>query len=158
MLSNYLIKRADHSLISYEEFVAELKRLESDGLDLYIGTDSQLIKTELSIATCLCFYKAGRKESRIFYIKELVDANLFSSLRSKILKETLKSIEIAIDLDYLFNNNITLHLDVGSDSKRSKTAKFENELQILVKAQGFGCEIKPNSWASSSIADRISKI
>ena len=158
MLSNYLIKRADHSLISYEEFVAELKRLESDGLDLYIGTDSQLIKTELSIATCLCFYKIGCKESRIFYIKELVDANLFSSLRSKILKETLKSIEIAMDLDYLFNNKITLHLDVGSDSKKSKTAKFENELQILVKAQGFGCEIKPNSWASSSIADRISKI
>ena len=50
-----------------------------------------------------------------------------------------------------------MHLDVGEDLRKNKTAKFNKELKILVESQGFGCEIKPNSWASSSIADRYTK-
>jgi predicted RNase H-related nuclease YkuK (DUF458 family) len=82
---------------------------------------------------------------------------LIPTLRARILYEAYRSIEIAIEMDRQIYGQLVVHLDVGADAIKNKTARFEKELQILVRAQGFGCEIKPNSWASSSIADRFTK-
>ena len=157
VLKDGVIRTFENAEISFEDFIKELKALSEEGLDVFIGTDSQVIKNKISIATCICFYKRGIPKNQIFYIKKRVPQDRYPTLRSRMLFEAYTSLEVALEVDPYVEGALTVHLDVGSDFKKNKTAKFSKELQILVRSQGFGCEIKPNSWASSSIADKYTK-
>lgn len=157
MLKTGVIRTFDNVEVKYESFMSTLKQLSSQGLDLYIGTDSQVLKDKISIATCICFYKPGISENKIFYIKTKLSKERYPTLRSRMLLEAYRSLEAALELDSYTKGRLTVHLDIGADLKRNKTAKFNKELKILVESQGFSCEVKPNSWASSSIADRFTK-
>jgi predicted RNase H-related nuclease YkuK (DUF458 family) len=157
MLKEGIIRTFNDAEISYEEFVETMKSLDEDGLDVYIGTDSQVIKNKICIATCICFYKRGVTKNKVFYIKKRVPEKRYPTLRARMLFEAYTSLEAALEVDPYIKGGLTVHLDIGSDFRKNKTAKFSKELQILVKSQGFGCEIKPNSWASSSLADKYTK-
>jgi predicted RNase H-related nuclease YkuK (DUF458 family) len=157
MLSEKRIKDFNQNEVSYEDFLAELKRLNREGLDLYIGTDSQVLGDKISIVTCICLYKDSPSRNKIFYIKERVATERYPSLRARMLLEAYTSLEVALELDPISSGRLTVHLDIGDDLRRNKTARFQKELQVLFKSQGFECEIKPNSWASSCIADRFTK-
>ncbi len=157
MLKDGIIRTFEGAEVPYEDFIKEMKLLNSEGLDVYIGTDSQVIKQKISIATCICFYKRGIAKNRVYYIKKRVKEERYPTLRSRMLFEAYTSLEAALEIDPFIKGSLTVHLDIGSDFKKNKTAKFSKELQILVKSQGFGCEIKPNSWASSSLADMYTK-
>jgi hypothetical protein len=157
LLEENTIRTFDNGIISYSNFIKETKKLNSEGLDVYIGSDSQVIKGRLSIVTCICFYKRGINKNQIFYAKKKVPAERYPTLRSRMLFEAYKSLEAALEIDPYVNGKLTVHLDIGSDPTKCKTAKFEKELRMLIKSQGFGCEVKPDSWASSSIADRFTK-
>jgi len=157
MLKNNTIRTFNNAIISSNDFIGRVKELNEEGLDIYIGTDSQVIKEKISIVTCVCFYKKGIKKNQIFYIKKRVPAKRYPTLRSRILFEAYTALEMALEMDPYVNGKLTVHLDIGSDPIKCKTAEFEKELRMLVGSQGFGCEIKPNSWASSSIADKFTK-
>ena len=64
------------------------------------------------------------------------------------LKELCPEIELNIGLP-----NVTkLHLDINND-KRMSSQKMAESMTGWVKGLGFDCKIKPESWASSKIAD-----
>ena len=157
MLKDSTIRTFEHDEVSYQDFLRELHQSNKDGLDIYVGSDSQVLKDKISLVTCICFYKTGVPKNSIFYIKKRISKKRYPTLRARMLLEAYSSIEAAMELDPLTKGSLTVHLDVGEDFRRNKTAKFSRELQILVKAQGFGCEIKPNSWASSCVADKYTK-
>ena len=157
MLKEGVIRTFEDAEVSYDDFVKIMQSLDEEGLDVYIGTDSQVIKNKISIATCICFYKRGIAKNRVFYIKKRVSEKRYPTLRARMLFEAYTSLEAALEVDPFFEGNLTVHLDIGSNFKINKTAKFSKELQMLVESQGFGCEIKPNSWASSSVADKYTK-
>lgn len=157
MLKNGKIRNMRQELFSYDYFVEELKRLNKEGLDVYIGTDSQVLGSKISVVTCICLYKTGIAKNSIFYIKEKLDTEKYPTLRSRMILEAYRSLEVALEVDPLIDGQLTVHLDIGTDLKKNKTAKFQKELQVLFRSQGFGCEVKPNSWASSCIADRFTK-
>ncbi|MCR5685310.1 MAG: ribonuclease H-like YkuK family protein, partial [Lachnospiraceae bacterium] len=50
----------------------------------------------------------------------------------------------------------TIHVDAGK-SPDGKTKELIPAIVGWIKSQGFECEIKPDSFVASSIADRISK-
>ena len=157
MLKENVIRNFDNGTIEYDDLVKRIEKLTLEGYDVFIGTDSQVIKTKLSIVTCVCLYKNGTGKSQIFYVKNRLPAKNYPTLRSRMLFEAYKSLEAALDVDPYAAGRLTVHLDIGSDFKKCKTAKFKKELQILVRSQGLGCEVKPNSWASSAVADRFTK-
>ncbi|NLV77640.1 MAG: hypothetical protein GX023_11860, partial [Tissierellia bacterium] len=49
---------------------------------------------------------------------------------------------------------ISIHVDAG---KNGQSSKLIPEIVGWIKACGFGCETKPNSYAASSIADKYTK-
>lgn len=157
MLEDNTIRAFDGNELSYEEFLKKAKSLSESGLDVYVGTDSQIIKESISIATCICFYKRGIKRNQIFHIKRKILKEKYPTLRARMLLEAYTSLEVALEIDPAVKSELIIHLDVGSDTRRNRTAKFSAELQMLVKSQGFGCAIKPDSWASSAVADKYSK-
>jgi len=157
MLKENIIRDFNNGEVEYSDFINQVKEATLNGYDVFIGTDSQVIKTKLSIVTCVCLYKAGTGKSQIFYVKNRLPAKNYPTLRSRMLFEAYKSLEAALEVDPHAAGKLTVHLDIGSDFKKCRTAKFQKELQILVRSQGFGCEVKPNSWASSAVADRFTK-
>lgn len=157
MLKENNIKNFDGNIIEYKDFKKIAKDFDKEGYDTYIGSDSQLIKDKISVVTCVCFHKVIGSGSAIFYVKERVPKDRLPTLRSRMLYEAYKSLETALEIDILISGRLTVHLDIGSDPIRCKTERFKNELTMLVRSQGFGCEVKPYSWASSAVADRFTK-
>ena len=156
MLKEGVIRDFNSGTIEYDDFIKQVDALSLEGYDVFIGTDSQAIKTKLSIVTCVCLYK-NSTGSQIFYVKKRLPAKNYPTLRSRMLFEAYKSLEAALEVDPYAAGRLTVHLDIGSDFKKCKTAQFQKEFQLLVRSQGFGCEVKPNSWASSAVADRFTK-
>ena len=87
----------------------------------------------------------------------------FKNLYSRISYETQLSIQTANSLREYTSSmsndlNISIHLDVSSEKAKAKTSKYSNNLINLVKAYDFpNVEVKPNSWAASSVADKYTK-
>lgn len=143
--------------ISYNDFIKLAKDLENDGLNLYIGTDSQEFYDTVTVVTCIAFYKSGIPKSSIFYFKDRVSRKSFPNLRSRMTMEAFQSVQVAMEMGEIYSGEIEVHLDIGYSEKRSKTFLFKKELEQLVESQGYKCETKPNSWASSTLADRLTK-
>ena len=67
---------------------------------------------------------------------------------TKIMEESYKDL-----YDNIF---FSIHVDAGRSDK-GKTKELIPELVGWIKACGYDCEVKPDSYAASSIADKISK-
>lgn len=153
---NKKIKDFSENTYSYEEFLIQYKDFSSKGYKTYIGSDSQVIKDHISMVTSICLHKYGHDcSSKIFYIKERFTASEYSTLKARMMKEAYQSLEVAMALEE-FCYDIEIHLDVG-DTFKNKTSTYHKELKSLITSQGYICETKPNSWASSAVADRMSK-
>lgn len=157
MLEDNVIRTFGGEEISYEDFLLRLMKLNEEGLDVYIGTDSQVFKSKISVVTSICLYKHGIQKNQIFYIKKRLSKKRYPTLRARMLLEAHSSLEAALELDPLIDGKLTVHLDIGTDIKKSKSAKMSKELRVIFEAQGFGCELKPDSWASSCVADRYTR-
>lgn len=130
--------------------------------NLIVGTDSQNHKETkvVSVIAIVCEGHGGI----FFYSKEFYP--LIKSVREKLQFETGQSLVIATTLlnelerplykEFLNNVPLTIHIDAGN-SPKGKTAGLINGLVGWVEATGLKCEVKPDSFVASSIADRISK-
>lgn len=155
MLEEYVISDFNGATYSHEEFLESLRWHIDQGFNVYVGTDSKLNKDKVFLVSVICFHGLN-SSGKVFTIKEHLLRKLYPSLRSRMLLEANRSLEIAMELDPYVKGRIEVHLDIG-DTIKSKTSAYEQELQSLVVSQGYLCEIKPRSWASSSVADKVTK-
>ena len=71
--------------------------------------------------------------------------------------ELTNTLEGAKEFDELRDNSlISIHVDAGWSDK-GKTKELVPSLVGWIRACGFAAEVKPESYAASSIADKISK-
>ena len=85
---------------------------------------------------------------------------MYKQLAVRITEEVRRSIEWADKITNEFNiphNNIEVHIDASPVEAKMKTSRFIEMLQGYVTGAGFNYKIKPNAWASQTIADRHSK-
>tara|TARA_B100000131_G_scaffold121744_2_gene118808 strand:+ start:2085 stop:2555 length:471 start_codon:yes stop_codon:yes gene_type:complete len=155
MFKKNKILNYEQIIFSFSEFKKELIDLQNDGYNVYIGADSQIVKDKVSVVACVCLYKQS-KGGRVFYVKERIDKSKFPTTRMRLLYEAYKSIEVAMEIEEFVTEDLTIHLDIGSDIMRSLSAKYKKEAESIVLSMGYNCEIKPDSWASS-VADRFTK-
>lgn len=154
-----IIRDISNNIYTAEQFIEMIKEYDQKGYDFYVGTDSQIFHNHLSIVTAICPRKSNEISGisgKVFYIKEKLNPKEFKNLRTRMLLEAYRSIETAMDLDPFITHKISIHLDIGTTGK-SKTSAYQQELQYLVTAQGYECEVKPHSWAACGVADRFSK-
>jgi predicted RNase H-related nuclease YkuK (DUF458 family) len=136
-----------------------LKEYTIKGSKIFIGTDSFISNNKICFASAICLY-GGEMPGRYFFTKEKVEKLDFPVLVSRITEETRRSIEIACLLvdEYNFNSsNIEVHLDISPFSAGNGTSKFSDMLRGYVQGYGLDYKLKPDAWASQSIADRHSK-
>ena len=72
MLKDKTIRSFYNGEVEYNSFIEEITRLNDEGYNVYIGTDSQQFKAKIAIVTCVCLYRTGGG-SQIIYVKERVD-------------------------------------------------------------------------------------
>ena len=132
----------------------------------FIGTDSQnYSKSGKCVFTSVIIAYRMRKGGAIIRYTDKRPMIPVEALSARLTVETQRSIEICqflenklLDLsekyeeDYT-NNIVGISIDVSSDLK-NKSGRYKDMLVGLVMAYGFTALVKPDSWASSTVADR----
>lgn len=144
---------------TFEEIIKISKRFLTKGSKIFIGSDSFINKKKINFATAICLY-GGDVPSRYFFAKDHVPESRFNVLVTRITEEVRRSVELA---EYMMENyninseNIELHIDVSPFHMKNGTSKFSEMLRGYVAGAGFECRVKPEAWASQSVADKHSK-
>lgn len=145
--------------VSYSKMIQIIKNFISKSPDsmynISVGTDSQnfgYTKTVVVVA----IHRVGNGGIFFYDVKKV---RKITNITQKLFFETSMSLEIAIALSKALEQEkidfgISIHVDAGENGK---TSKIIPEIVGWIKACGFNCETKPNSYAASSIADKYSK-
>ncbi|MHB1653362.1 MAG: ribonuclease H-like YkuK family protein [Desulfitobacteriaceae bacterium] len=152
-----------HGEVSFDETYALIKSyLALDKRGEYrvsIGADSQNF-SYTKIPIIIGIHKVQNNVGRggIFFA-EIKKVKRISNIRQKILYETNLSLELATKLRERFaadniRNEISIHVDAGYNGP---TRYYIQEIMGWVKACGFRCVVKPDSYMASSVANRLSK-
>ena len=131
-------------------------------LQIVVGTDSQNFdETKIvSVVAVTCEGHGG-----IFFY-EIERIKRISDVRAKLTEETARSLDIMTKLvdvleredfkELRDNSALAIHVDAGW-SEKGKTKELIPMLVGWIKACGYDCKVKPDSFASSCIADKLSK-
>lgn len=144
---------------SLQEISELIKKSIESGAKIYIGTDSFVAKGSVTFASAICLYQKG-VISKYYYSRTKKDKDKYGSLINRLLEETRKSIEIGTYFSEnckINSRSIELHLDVSPIHLKNATSRFSDMLKAYATGHGFKCKIKPNAWASQSVADKHSK-
>ena len=127
------------------------------GSQIHVGTDSHFKSGKLIFATVIAVYDPGEC-SKYFFKRTFENKNYRTALSSRLLKEVQDSIEIALSIKGMVGKHrkIFVHADI-SENKKNKSNVVCDQARQWITAMGFGCRMKPISWASSSIADLHAK-
>jgi len=120
-----------------------------------VGTDSQNFNIT-RIVIVIAVWRVG-KGGIFFY--EIKNIKKITSLQQKIYCETSLSLEKANQLTKILQKenlpyDVSIHVDIGQNGP---TAKIIPEIVGWVTSCGYKCEIKPNSYTASGIANKFSK-
>jgi len=146
----------DHNKKSVDlaEFLAKYK---GENRRPYIGTDSQTTGNKTRYTTVFVYHDVGYGGT---YIERTLKEDAPKSLYQQLLKETWFSITAALEVMEIDPDIkpelLEVHIDVNNEPEH-KSSRYRGELMGMVLAQGFKCESKPNSWAATTIADKISR-
>ena len=140
------------------EIMNEVQKHINNGGGIFIGCDSQVTKNDCTFSSVICFHGAeGQQGGYYFFKREKTKRNKYPTMVLRLLKEVELSIQLGFRVIDLFPDaNIEIHIDANS-KKEEATSKFADMLMGYAKGAGFECRIKPEAWASNSIADKHSK-
>ena len=149
----------DGEEVSFNMILAALKKHTEKNGKIFIGTDSILDKDQCVFARAVCLHGAdGQSGGTYFISRKKESAKPFKELVTRMLAEVQKTVDIALLIsDSCPKAFIELHLDISSSIEKGPTGKYADMLTGFARSAGFPFKIKPDSWASSSIADRHSK-
>jgi predicted RNase H-related nuclease YkuK (DUF458 family) len=134
----------------------EVIKFIDDNTHVIIGSDSQLVGGKWNFATVICIYRQG-KGGRFFFKRDKREKSTYKNLDVRLMDEVHGSVMVAEAVRELKPSaNISIHADIASDpdSSSNKVAKIA---QSYVIGMGYVPTIKPDSWAASAVADKISK-
>lgn len=143
-----------------KEAIAQIKAYITEDpeaqYEISIGSDS-MTRASTTFVFAITVHRLHR--GGIFFYRRL-EHDKITDLRYKLEQETQISLDVA-DLitkefpEEDYSNIIwSVHLDIG---KSGPTRNLIQELEGWVTASGYNCEIKPDSYAASYIADKYSK-
>ena len=147
-----------------EKIADYIRRMEhfDAPFQITVGTDSQNFSDTkmVSVIAVTCEGHGGIFFYEISRIKKIADVRL------KLTEETTRSLEIMTSLveelesekysEVRSKLSLAIHVDAGWNDS-GKTKELIPGLVGWIRACGYDCKVKPESYAASSIADRISK-
>lgn len=122
---------------------------------IIIGTDSLLAADKSAdFVTAVVVHRVGNG-GRYFWRR--IDLKNFHTLRDRIIREVLFSLDIAKDMLVALKSSdapefdFEIHVDIGENGP---TKAMLQEVVGMIRAHNFEVRTKPNSFAASNVADR----
>jgi predicted RNase H-related nuclease YkuK (DUF458 family) len=138
--------------VKVPDILSFVREAAAAGQAVHVGTDSMQTGRFTQFVTVVAILTPG-KGGRAAYSREVVPR--ISSLRERLLKETWRSVELAMTFTSdVVPGDLTVHVDANPVEKH-KSSEYIKELVGLVVGQGFAVAIKPDAWAASCAADHI---
>ena len=131
------------------------KDIQSDYV-ISVGTDSQSVN---GVTRMVSVISVIRKTKGGIFFYDITNLKKIYDLRQKLYTETQYSLDLALKVkEFIKNNHINasfeVHIDMGTNGETNSLIK---EINGWVSSLGFKCCMKPDSYASSTVADKISK-
>jgi len=124
--------------------------------EIHVGCDSHFISNKCVFAVVVAVYEKG-KGGTYFFARAKRDRLTFSNMKIRLLKEAELAIKMADALTpFLDREKISVHLDINPDKQYKSNLVFTSATS-WVKSLGYQCIVKPDSWASSWLADYYAK-
>jgi uncharacterized protein len=134
---------------------SDLNKIMSDkSFEIYVGSDSHILGGQCVFATVVAAWRPG-SGGRFFYNRESSVASNFFHLHKRLTEETFRSIGVASEIREDYGREAEVHLDLNKEKYRS--SKYTKELTAIVEGHGFKCQVKPESWVSSTLADKSAR-
>lgn len=145
-------------LVTSDFLVKKITSKLKNGSKLFIGTDSFIEKNKVTFASALCVYSPG-KNSFYFFTKYRTNKKNYLNLATRITEEVSRTITLADHFRKMgiSSDLIEVHVDVSPFENKKATSRLSEGLKGYVTGAGYACKLKPNAWASQSVADRHSK-
>lgn len=134
-----------------------------ESMEIAIGTDSQTHDFGTKIVTVISiickghggiFFHTSEWREPITIVKQKLETETYISLETtKALLDELKTDKYRVLVD---NCSFSIHIDAGN-APHGKTKDLIQALTGWVHAMGYHCEVKPDAYSASSVADRLSK-
>ena len=118
---------------------------------IYVGTDSHSYGQDWLFATVVCCYTPG-SGGRFYTQRACFPKEKFRILADRLFYEAFLSVEIAQEIEEITGRKAEVHVDISL--KDTKSSKFYNSISSYVIGMGYDVSCKPESWASSCVADR----
>lgn len=139
-----------------DEVVRFMKADTRRAYKVIIGTDSMgLSSGRADFVTAVVVHRVGNG-GRYFWRR--IDVGRFHTLRDRIIREVLLSIEVAQELLLVLKEkagdiawDFEIHADVGENGP---TNAMIQEVVGMIRANNFEVKTKPHSYAASKVADR----
>ena len=141
-----------------EEIMNHVREHNKQNGCVFIGCDSQITRDKCTFSTVICLHGAdGQKGGYYFFKREKTERKSYPTMVARLLREVELSIQMGYKITDRFPEaSIEIHIDANS-KKEASTTRFADMLMGYAKGAGFKCKIKPEAWASNSIADKHSK-
>ena len=123
-------------------------------LKVCIGTDSQVKNKETEFATVIVFIRKGR--GGFMYINNVISTKKMS-IKERMLDEVSRSVEIAFELCRIFtlyDVDLELHADINTNPHFKSHDALKDAMGYIL-GMGFAFKAKPESFASSSCANKV---
>ena len=139
---------------TFDQIILLIKDHTEKSGKVYVGADSQLASDFCTFATVVCLHGGTENTKKYFFMKERAPRSSYSNLRIRINEEVAKSLRaLLLIVESVPDVDVEVHVDVGR-SDRSKTRPFVDSIVGWVRGLGVPCKVKPEAWASASVADR----
>ena len=110
-----------------------------------------------SFAAVIALHNREPKIARYFVKKINSRESKYKDIQIKIFEEVSLALQTAqFVLEVCPVANIEIHVDISA-KKTNKTSRFYSMVKGWVSGMGLPLKVKPESWASSSIADLHTK-
>lgn len=123
-------------------------------LKVYIGTDSQVKRRVIEMATVIVFLRE-HKGGFMFIQKDRIIRKM--SIKERMLMEVQKSIETAYHLCPLLDKyhiDLEVHADINTNPHFESNVALKEAMGYIL-GMGFVFKAKPESFASTNCANRI---
>ena len=140
-------------LQTIDQVTKEITDYASKGCTLYVGADSMLIADTCVFAVVIALHDRDHKIAKYFYRKVRKTESKYRDIKLKILEEVNLAVEAAhFILEKQPDAKLEIHVDI-STKKSNKSSGLYSTIKGWVAGLGVPLKVKPDSWASSSIAD-----
>lgn len=128
---------------------------------VYVGCDSKRARKsgEIKYATVIILHHDGKHGGKMWsFIDRERDYGPASNPRMRLVNEAYKAVNIAREIvEVVGDRHFEVHLDLNTDPKHKSNAAVKEALGFVMGMLGFDAKLKPEAWASSTAADKLSQ-